>query len=155
MLMLLTKTLLPQSNPLELVQAILLGSAVDACVLEKLALHAVMEHGGLVMVFLRGLLQLPRVALLVVDEAGIVVALVKVLENRREDLGLFVRQGNLLALRVEHLILEDALEEGGDSEHVLVGGEDSLFLADDQGHDGRDGVAASIQCQPSDTWQAA
>lgn len=147
----LTKALLPQSNPLELVQAILLGGAVDDGVLEQLALHAMMEHGRLVTVLLRWLLQLPRVALLVVDEAGVVVALVEVLENRREDLGLFVRQGNLLALGVEHLILEDALEEGGDSKHILMGGEDSLFLADDQSHDGRDGVAAGIQCQPSDT----
>jgi hypothetical protein len=151
----LTKALLPQSNPLEFVQAILLGGAVDDCVFEQLALHAVMEHGGLMTVLLRGLLQLPRVALLVVNEAGIVVALVEVLENRREDLGLFVRQGNLLALGVEHLILEDTLEEGRDGKHILVGGEDSLFLANDQGHDGRDGVTAGIQRQPSDTWQAA
>lgn len=38
--------------------------------------------GGLVADLLRGRFELPRVALLVVDEARIVVALVEILENR-------------------------------------------------------------------------
>jgi hypothetical protein len=58
------------------------------------------------------LLKLPRISLLVVDEARIIVALVEILEDGREDLGLLIRQRDLLALRVEHLVLQHALEEG-------------------------------------------
>jgi hypothetical protein len=86
------------------------------------------------------LLQLPRVALLVVNETWVVVALVEVFENGREDFGFFVGKGYLLGLRVHHLVLQDTLEERRSGKNILVGGEDPLFLTDDEGDDGGDGV---------------
>lgn len=124
----LTKTLLAKSNPLEFLQAVLLSSAVDDRVLQELAFDAVVVDGGLVADLLRGRLELPRVTLLIVDEARIVVALVEIFEDRREDLGLFIRQGDLLALRVKHLVLHHGLEEWRNTEHVLMCGKDALLL---------------------------
>jgi hypothetical protein len=74
--------LLPESNALQLIQTILLGSAIDDSVLQKLAIDAVMVDGGLAAGFLRVLFQLVRVPLLVVKETRIIVALVEILENR-------------------------------------------------------------------------
>lgn len=87
------------------------------------------------------LFQLPRVALLAVHQPRIVVALVQVLENGREDLGFFIGQRDLLVLRVHHLVLEHALEERGSAEDILVGGENPLLLTYDEGDDSGDGVA--------------
>ncbi len=139
----LTKTLLAQRDALQLLEAILLGGAVDCRVLQKLALDAVVIDGSLGATIFASLLQLPRVPLLVVDQARIVIGLVKILEDGREDLGFFVGQRDLLGLRVHHLVLQDALEEGRGSEDILVGCKDPLFLADDEGNDGGDGAAGA------------
>lgn len=68
--------------------------------------------GGIMTRLICQLLHLPRVALLVMHEAGEVIALVEILEDRREDLRLFVGQGDLLRLGVKHLVLKDVEEEG-------------------------------------------
>jgi hypothetical protein len=94
-----TQTLFSQGDPLQLLQTILLGDAVDDRVLEEIAI-LVVEDGGLQQTAaLVGLLNLPRVTLLVVDQARIVVALVHVLEDRAEDLGLLLGEMDTLAAR--------------------------------------------------------
>ncbi len=139
--------MLAQGDALQLLEAVLLGSAVDGRVLQQLALDAVVIDGGLGATVVAGLLQLPRVPLLVVHKARVVVGLVEILENGREHLGLFVGQRNLLGLRVHHLVLQDALEEGRGGQDILMGGKDALFLADDEGDDRGDGAAGAARRQ--------
>lgn len=81
-------------------------------------------------------LQLPRVLPLIVDEARVVVAFVEILEDRGEDLGLFVRQRDALRRCFHELSAAGGLEEGRYAEDVFVGGEEPLFAADDEGYDG-------------------
>jgi hypothetical protein len=85
-----------------------------------------------------GLLNLPRVPPLIVDQTWIVVALVEKLENGREDLWFLVWQRNpLVVLRIHNLPSQDVVEERRCAEDVLVSSKDPLLLADDQGHNGR------------------
>lgn len=105
-----------------------------------------------------GPLKLPRVVALVMDEARVVVALVEVLEHRREDFGLVVGQDNALGCReggwaggrrdrcgrrrdgrtvVQHVVLERLLEERRSAKDFFVGGKDALFPADDESDDWR------------------
>ncbi len=67
-------------------------------------------------------LELPRVSVLVVQQARVVVALVEVLEDGAEDLRFLVRQRDPLALRLEVVAGQDLLEEGSLGQHVLVRG---------------------------------
>lgn len=83
-----------------------------------------------------GVLELPRVAVPVVDEAGVVVTLVEVLEDGGEDLGFFVGEGYSLALRLEELASAGGLEEGRLEEDVLVSGKQSALASHGQGDDG-------------------
>ena len=106
-----TETLLSKREALELIQAVLLGSTVDNGVLQQLSIHAVVINSSLVAGLLRRRLQLPRVSLLVVEKTRVVVAFVEILEDRREHLGLFIGQRNLLTLRIQHLVLQHGLEE--------------------------------------------
>lgn len=83
------------------------------------------------------LLEVPRVAALVVHQPRVVVALVQVLEDRREDLRLVVGQVDALArsgFRV--LVGQCLLKPWRCAEHVFVGREDALVSADDEGYDG-------------------
>jgi hypothetical protein len=77
----LTKPLLAQSDALQVLESILLSSAVDGGILEQLALDTVVVDDGLGAAVLTRLLQLPGILLLVVDQARIVVALVEILED--------------------------------------------------------------------------
>lgn len=151
----LTKSLLPQRYPLQLLEAILLPSAVDDGILEQRAFSAALMivDGGVVprparAVAVVGGLQLPRVAPLAVHKPRVVVALVEVLEHRREDLGRLVGQGEAAALGhgavgvVLLLVQQDVGEVGGTGEDVLVGGKDALVGADDEGDDGADAAAS-------------
>jgi len=106
-----TETLLSKREALKLIQAVLLGSTVDNGVLQQLSIHAVVINSSLVAGLLRRRLQLPRVSLLVVEKTRVVVAFVEILEDRREHLGLFIGQRNLLTLRIQHLVLQHGLEE--------------------------------------------
>lgn len=87
-----------------------------------------------------GVLELPRVAVLVVQQAGVVVALVEVLEDGREDLGLLVRERNPLALCLEVLVPAGLLEERRLAQDLLVGGEEAPLATnrqrDDRGVEG-------------------
>ena len=139
----LTETLLAKGNTLEFLQAVLVGGAVDDGVLQDLAVDAVMIDGGLdgAATVVGYLFNLPRVPPLVVHQTRVVVAFVEILENRREDLGLLIGKRDLLVLRVHHLPFEDIVKERGAAEDILVRGEDTLLLADDQGHNRRGEVA--------------
>lgn len=83
----------------------------------------------------RGRLNLPRVAALVVREAGKVVALVEVLEDGAEDFRLLVGQRNALGRRVHVRGAQRLREKGTGAEDVLVGGKEALLGADDEGDD--------------------
>jgi len=135
--------LLAKSNLLELLEPILLSSTIDNRVLQEITIDRMDVDGGFDTALVARGLQLPRVALLVVDEPRRVVAFVEILENRREDLGLLVGQRNLLGLRVCQLVVEDGLKEGGGEQDILVGGKDALVLADDQSHNRGDVVASA------------
>lgn len=106
---------------------------VDDGVLEDHA-HAVDVDGDLA---LAGVLETPAVPLLVMLQTGVVVALVEVLEDGREDLGLLIRKVDPPGRRVEELALADGLEVGRVAEDVLVGSEEALVPADADGDDGR------------------
>ena len=93
---------------------------------------------------IHGLFELPRVSLLVVNQTRIIIAFVEILEHRREYFGLFVRQSNLLVLRIHHLALQHTLEERRHAEDILVSGEDSLVLANHEGDDGRGQVTVPV-----------
>ena len=154
-----TEALLAESDALELVEPEPVRSTVDDRVLEDVAIERVRVDGSLGggrAVLAVGPLELPRIAALVVDEAGVVVALVEVLEDRREDFGLVVGQGNALGCRegggaggrrgrrgrrgagravVQHVVLQGLLEERRGAEDVFVGGKDALVTADDERDD--------------------
>ncbi len=68
---------------------------------------------------------------------AVVVALVEVLQHRREDFGLLLRERDPLALRLEELAAAEHLEEGALAQHVLVGREQPPFPAHRERHDGR------------------
>jgi len=94
------------------------------------------------------LLNLPRGLPLVVDQSGIIVALVEELQNGGEYLWLFVGEGNpLVILQVHHLPSKYAVEERRCTEDVLVSGEYPLLLADNQGHDRRRQIAKEMTCK--------
>lgn len=102
----LTKSLLPQRNTLQLLQSILLGSTVDDRVLQQRALGGIVIDGRLALgpAHIPSRLNLPRVSPRVVHQPRIVVALVQILEDRREDFGRLVGQGDALA-GVEGVVL--------------------------------------------------
>ena len=70
------------------------------------------------------------------EEAGVVVAFVEVLEDGGEDFGDFFGEGNSFGGGLEELAADDCGEEGGSRENVFVGGEEALFGADAEGDDG-------------------
>jgi hypothetical protein len=80
-------------------------------------------------------LKLPRIPPLIMDQPRIVVAFVEVFEDGGEDLGFFVWEGDSLACCFEELASAGCLEEWRVAELVFVGGEQSLFSADDEGYD--------------------
>lgn len=136
----LTEPLLAQSDALQLIQLVLLGGTVDDGVLEDLGAGGLVEDGGLVVA-----LDLPCVSALVVDQSGGVVALVQVLEDGREDLGLLIRQGDALARGLHVLRAQAGSQDGRLGQDLLMGGKDACLAADDQGDDGR--VATRGRCQ--------
>lgn len=73
----LTEPLLAQSDALQVIQSVLVGSTVDDGILQQFGPGGLVENGGLVVA-----LDLPGVAALVVDQPGRVVVLVQVLKDR-------------------------------------------------------------------------
>lgn len=131
----LTKTLLSESELLQVRQTIALSSAVDDGIFEQVTLNAseidcALDPGA---VLVCGGLEFPRVAALVVRHSRKVVSLVEVLEDRAEYLRLLVRESNALGRRVHVRISEGMSEERTGAEDVFVGSKESLFGADDEG----------------------
>lgn len=103
------QALLSQRDTLELLEPVLIGGAVDDGVLQDVTINAVVvdRHlwGGASPSALFRRLELPRVLTLVVDKAGVVVALVEVLKDGGEDLGLLVWQVHALGVLRVHVLL--------------------------------------------------
>ena len=84
----------------------------------------------------RCLFQLPCVPTFVVLQAGVIVTFVEVFQHRGEDFGEFFRETDSFGAGFEKLTAADSGEEGGGGEDVFVGGEESLFGTDADGHNG-------------------
>ena len=69
------------------------------------------------------------------DQARVVVALVKIFEDTGEDFGLLRRQINTSISRFEELVPQRGGEEGRMGEDVFVRGEQALVRPNDHGHD--------------------
>lgn len=87
------EALLPKSKALQLVQAVLLRRAVDNCVPEEIVADAGVVHDGFTgsaatCAVVLGALEMPGVSALVVQQAGVVVALVQKLEDAGQGLWL-------------------------------------------------------------------
>jgi hypothetical protein len=82
---------------------------------------------------------------LVVDQARVVVALVQVLENGRENLGLLVGQVYPLVGRLEELAAAGCLEPGRVGQDILVCSEEALLVSNGDGDDGAGGVLAGCR----------
>lgn len=138
------QALLPQRQPLQLVQAVFLRGAVHQCILQQLlsgglGIHCALHRASCCSTAVRrGVvfgLKLPAVFALVVEQPRVVVAFVEVFEHRGENLGGLVRQGDAFGDAFEELGAADCGEEGGEGEDVFVGGEEALFRADAEGYD--------------------
>jgi len=143
------QTLLPKSEALQIWQTETKRSAVDGCIPEDVVTRAVMVGGRrlieadellrVVRMYRTGghcrvlqVLERPSVALLVVQEARVVVALVQVLEDSAEDLRLVVWEADAaLAWGREELITAGGGEPRRARQHILVSSEQTLVLADD------------------------
>lgn len=97
----LTETLLPQGDSLEFLKPVSISSAVDDSVLEEVAVGSMMIDGRLCSApaIALELFNLPRVSLLIVNQARIVVPLVHVFQDGREDFRLLVGQVDTLVVR--------------------------------------------------------
>lgn len=90
------KTLFPKSEALQLVQTEFLSSAVNNGVFEQDPSNSRVVDCRLdgstaaIVVWVLGVLELPRVATLVVQQAWVIVSLVEVFEDTGKDLGLSV-----------------------------------------------------------------
>ena len=133
--------MLAERQPLQLVQAVALGRAVDQRVLEQQLAVARVVDGGLRVALRRRYLELPGVAALVVQQAGVVVAFVEVFEHGGEDFRELFREVDAFGGAFEELAAADGGEEGGGGEYVFVGGEEALLGADAKGDDGGGQVA--------------
>ncbi len=86
-------------------------------------------------VVLRRRFELPRISAFVVEEAGVVVALVEVFEDGGEDFGEFFWQVDSFGGGLEELAAADGGEEGRGGEDVFVSCEEALLNADAEGDD--------------------
>lgn len=92
-----------------------------------------------------GNLHFPRVPPLVVNQTRVIVAFVKILKDRREDLGRLIGKSDALGgiLDVAAVIVfEKVGKVRGSSEDIFVSGEDALLVADDEGDDGADAAGS-------------
>lgn len=123
------KTLLLQGELLQLLQAILLSLAVDDSVLQY-GSGSGHDDGFVHSVAITAILEVPAVKLLVVLHARIVVTFVEVLEDRREDLGLFLWKIDALVGSLEELSAASSLKPRRMRENIFMGREESLLPTD-------------------------
>jgi hypothetical protein len=68
------------------------------------------------------------------DQPRVIIAFVEIFEDRGEDFGFFVGEGDSFACRFHELASAGCLEEWWYAEDVFMRGEKSLFAADDEGN---------------------
>ena len=136
------KALLAQRQLLELLEAVALSGTVHGRVTEDNVAHTGKEDGRLdtaATTKFRALhgrtLEVPRVALLVVQEAWVVVSLVEVLEDTGEDCRFFVRERKT-SRRVEELTAQGRSKVRRLTQYVLVCRKQSLVLTHHKSDDG-------------------
>ena len=132
--------MLAKRQSLELVQAVPFRGAVDQCVLQqRLSASRVVDRR--LRVLLPRHFELPCISALVVQQAGVVVAFVEVLEDGGEDFRELFWEVDSFGGGLEELAAADGGEEGGGGEDVFVGGEEALLDSDAEGDDGGGQVA--------------
>ena len=153
--------LLAKGEALELIEAVAVRGAVDDGIAEDVGAYAGKVDGGVGRGGVGGacgaatsgfgrvggvvggevlgcvVLELPRVAVPVVDKARVVVTLVEVLEDGGEDLGFFVGEGDPPALRIKVAAAAGVVEEGRLAQDVFVRCKEATVGADGEGDDGR------------------
>lgn len=140
------ETLLAERQLLQLLEAVPLGLAVDDGVLEDGA------RGGLDGCLagrrtVTAIFQAPCLALAVVFQSGVVVALVEVLEDGGEDFRVLVRKVDTLVVAGEELVPAGVLEVRRVAEDVLVSGKETLLVADCYGDDSTDALSVTVYHQ--------
>jgi hypothetical protein len=82
------------------------------------------------------ILQFPGILSLIMKQPRVVITLVKVLEDRRQDLWLLFGQIDAFSIRLEELASAGCFEEGRLAEDVFVSGKETLLWTDTDGDDG-------------------
>lgn len=88
------KTLLTESNALQVFQTVLLGGTIHHCIPKNDISHAWVEESRLtrpaatVVIGFLGILKVPRVSTLTMQQAWVIITLVQKLEDARQDFGL-------------------------------------------------------------------
>lgn len=127
------QSLLLQRQLLEFLEPVLVCLAIDDGVFQDGADRGLDDGFVGIVGAGAGVFEVPAVALLVVLDAGVVVAFVEVLEDGGEDFGFFVGEVDALVGCLEELARAEGLEPGRVGEDVFVGGEEALFAADGYG----------------------
>lgn len=119
--------MLLQGEFLQLLQSILLGLTIDDSILQDRTNSRLDDSliGAVAPVF-----KVPAIAFLVILHAGVVVALVEVLEDGGEDLRLFVWEVDSLVGGLEELAVAGRLEPWRVGKNVFVSCEESLLTTD-------------------------
>lgn len=91
--------------------------------------------------------QLPSVLSLIVHQFRIVVPFVKIFEDRRQDLRLFIRQIDSSRMVLQKLAFACSLEEGGPAKNFFMSSKKPIVTADAYGDDGRGEGADERACQ--------
>jgi hypothetical protein len=65
------------------------------------------------------------------DQPGIIIPFVEILEDGGEDFGLFVWKGDLLVVRPHELPSAGSLKEGREAENVFVSSKEPLLSPND------------------------
>jgi hypothetical protein len=140
------QALLTKRQLLQLRKTISLSCAIDHGILEQRTAHDI-DPDGILAVHARvrtarrrsccpAILEMKRLAALVIFETRIVVAFVEVFEDRGEDSRFFIGKINSLAARLEELIASERGEEGRMGQDILVSSKETLLSADADGDDG-------------------
>lgn len=141
--MVLTKSLLAQGKSFQLLEPVFFRSTINDRILEQGTIGVVMVHDSFASGtgYLPGRLQFPRVSLLVVNQTRVVIALVEILEDRREDLRGLVRKSNAL-WRLFDIVFQELSKVGCSSKDIVMCSEKAVFVADYKRDDGTDAAAA-------------
>jgi hypothetical protein len=137
------QSLFAKSQLLQLLQSVLLGLAVDHCVLQDGSCWGV-DHCLVGTIVVTTILKGPGVALLVKLEARVVVALVEVLKDRGEDLRLLIGKVDALVGGLVELTAARSLEVGRVGQNILVCCEETLLSADAYCDDGTDDLSVIV-----------